>query len=257
MTEPLLAINNLQVSVGDKTILRGIDLSINPGEIHVIMGPNGSGKSTLALSLLGHPSYMVTEGSIQLKGVDITNTSVDERARMGMFLSFQYPTALPGVSVGNFLRLAYDATTTSKKQPFRALLYSEMEKLAIDKQFAARYMNDGFSGGEKKRFEMLQMQLLQPDLAVIDEVDSGLDIDALQLVSRTLNNYMNKKRGMLIITHYDRILEHVQANVVHVMQAGKIVRSGDKSLSQHLEKYGYNKMTDELEMMNNESSTNF
>ena len=209
MTEPLFQIEDLHVSVEGKEIVKGLNLAVGRGEVHAIMGPNASGKSTLANAIMGHPRYQVTKGRVLFKGEDVTALSPDERARRGLFLAFQYPRAIPGVTMVNFLRSALRAVRGSDVpvREFRAMLRETMAMLKIDEDFARRYINDGFSGGEMKRAEVLQMGILQPDMAILDETDSGLDIDALRTVAEGVNSLMNEDRGMLVITHYQRILE--------------------------------------------------
>ena len=243
MSEPkgnLLEISNLHVSVEGTPIIHGLDLVIQLGEIHAIMGRNGSGKSTLANVLMGHPAYEITEGNVLFFGHDITELSVDERARAGMFLSFQYPMTIPGVQVGNFLRKSVSAVTGDKisAKDFRLDLKQKMSQLQIDRTFLSRYVNDGFSGGEKKRMEILQMLMLNPKLAILDETDSGLDVDALRLVSDGIN-MATKDAGCLLITHYQRLLDLVKPDVVHVMIDGKIVKTGDAKLALEVENKGY------------------
>lgn len=243
---PLLTIEDLQVSVEGKRILKGVSLEIRPGEIHALMGPNGSGKSTLAFTLMGHPNYQVEGGKVLFQGEDLLALKPDERARRGLFLAFQYPSAVPGVSVANFLRLALKALRgngdSGKSIPlsqFRKLLREKMNLLKIDPSFAARYLNDGFSGGEKKQLEMLQLAVLQPGLAVLDEIDSGLDIDALRTVSDGVNRMAGPDLAMLIITHYQRILNYIQPHFVHVFMEGRIALSGGPDLARQLEAKGY------------------
>ena len=245
-TNPTLEVQNLHVSVEGKAILRGLSLSVKKGEIHAIMGPNGSGKSTLANALLGHPKYDVTEGRILFHGEDVLELTADERARKGLFLAFQYPTAIPGVSVANFLRLALTARRKElgieKPLPpkeFRALMKEKMALLKMDEAFAGRYINDGFSGGEKKRAEILQMAVLRPEIAVLDETDSGLDIDALRVVSEGVNALAGPELGVLLITHYQRILNYIKPHFVHVLVDGRIVKSGGPELAHELEAQGY------------------
>jgi Fe-S cluster assembly ATP-binding protein len=230
--------------VEEREILKGIDLVVNKGEVHAIMGPNGSGKSTLASTLLGHPFYTITEGEILLNGENVSELAPDERAKLGMFLAFQYPHAVPGVTVANFLRTAVNSVrgqNGSKVSPreFRAELRKQMALLKMDDSFAARYINEGFSGGEKKRAEILQMAMLQPQLAIMDETDSGLDIDALRIVADGVNNLLGPGLGVLLITHYQRLLNYITPDRVHVMVAGKIVESGGAELALELEKSGY------------------
>lgn len=240
MTEVLLKVENLHVSVGDTPIIQGINLEINRGEIHAIMGRNGSGKSTLANVIMGHPAYEITSGSVHYKGQNITEMEVFERARAGMFLSFQYPAAIPGVQVGTFLRKSVASVRGDAPSPreFRNELNNAMKQLDMDKSFLSRYVNDGFSGGEKKRLEILQMLLLRPDLALLDETDSGLDIDALRIVSEGINA-VAQNTGCLIITHYQRLLDLVKPDIVHVLIDGKIVQSGGPELAMKLENEGY------------------
>jgi Fe-S cluster assembly ATP-binding protein len=246
--QPLLAIKNLHVKVEEKEILKGVDLTVNAGEIHAIMGRNGSGKSTLSYTLMGHPRYHVTEGSILFKGEDITEMTPDQRARLGLALAFQYPVAIPGVSVSNFLRASVKAVR-GKEIPvkeFRQELKGQMKKLGVKDEFLSRYVNDGFSGGEKKRLEILQLALLQPSVAVLDETDSGLDIDALKTVAEGINELATKDRAIVLITHYQRILNYVEPQFVHVFQDGRIIKSGSGELSKELEARGYEWVTEEL-----------
>lgn len=244
MTTPLLRIENLHARTGDREILRGLSLTINPGEVHAIMGPNGSGKSTLAKVLAGHPGYTVTAGRVEYRGVDLLALEPDERARQGVFLAFQYPSEIPGVSILNFLRTAFNARR-EKDMPvveFRKHLYAKMDLLEMDHGFATRFVNDGFSGGEKKRNEILQMAVLEPKLAVLDETDSGLDIDALRIVAEGVNTIRAQaaeKPGVLVITHYNRILHYLRPGFVHVLAGGQLVRSGGPELATELETRGY------------------
>jgi Fe-S cluster assembly ATP-binding protein len=236
-----LVIQDLHVSVEGREILKGVNLTIPTGEVHALMGPNGSGKSTLAYTLMGHPKYEVTQGQIIFRGEDIRDLEPDERARRGIFLAFQYPTSIPGVSMGNFLRLALKSVT-GKEMPvlqFRKLVQDKMKLLKMEDAFLSRYVNDGFSGGEKKRAEILQMALLQPQIAIMDETDSGLDIDALRTVSEGINALRSPNLGVLIITHYQRILNYIQPDYVHVLLDGRIVRSGGNELVEALEARGY------------------
>jgi Fe-S cluster assembly ATP-binding protein len=226
--------------------LKGLSLAVSKGEIHALMGPNGSGKSTLANALMGNPKYEITAGSILLNGTDILELSADERGRKGLFLAFQYPTAIPGVSVANFLRMALTARRKEmgieKPLPpkeFRALVMEKMALLKMDDSFAGRYINDGFSGGEKKRAEILQMAVLQPEIAILDETDSGLDIDALRIVSEGVNALSGPNLGVLLITHYQRILNYIKPQFVHVLVDGRIVKSGGPELAHELEAQGY------------------
>jgi len=242
-----LKIKNLHVSIEDKEILKGVDLIINKGEVHTIMGPNGTGKSTLAYALMGHPAYTVTEGEVLLNGENILEMEADERSRKGIFLAFQYPVAIPGVTVANFLRTALNSRRKAVNPEdkgisiveFRKLLKEKMNLLKMDVSFAGRYLNDGFSGGEKKRAEVLQMATLLPQIAILDETDSGLDIDALRIVSEGVNTLRGPELGVLLITHYQRILNYIKPDFVHVMLGGKIVESGGPDLALHLEEHGY------------------
>ncbi len=243
----VFAIKELHVSVEGKEILKGVDLAIKRGEVHALMGPNGSGKSTLANALMGHPLYEVTHGRVLFKGADILGLTPDERARRGLFLAFQYPTAIPGVTMVNFLRSALKAVRGEEVpvRDFRHLLKETMELLKMDESFARRYVNDGFSGGEKKRAEVLQLGILKPEMAVLDETDSGLDIDALRTVSEGINALSGPNLGMLLITHYQRILNYIKPDFVHVLFAGRIVKSGGSELAQELEAKGYDWITKE------------
>lgn len=242
-----LEIRNLHVSVGGKAILKGVDLTVRRGEVHALMGPNGTGKSTLAYALMGHPGYEVTEGEVLFKGQNLLELEPDERARLGLFLAFQYPVAIPGVSVANFLRTAINARRRAldpddkgiSVPEFRKLLKAKLDLLQMPHDFAGRYLNDGFSGGEKKRAEILQMATLGPEIAILDETDSGLDIDALRIVASGVNALAGPDLGVLIITHYQRILNYVTPHVVHVMLGGRIVESGGADLALHLEEHGY------------------
>ena len=242
-----LVIRDLKVSIEGKEILKGVDLTLPQGEVHAIMGPNGTGKSTLAYTLMGHPSYEVTGGEVLYDDQNILELAPDERSRLGIFLAFQYPVAIPGVTVANFLRTAVNsrrraANPDDKGVPipeFRKMLKSKMEMLKVDPAFAGRYLNDGFSGGEKKRAEILQMATLEPKIAILDETDSGLDIDALRIVSEGVNALRGPGLGVLVITHYQRILNYIKPDVVHVMMDGRIVESGGPDLALHLEEHGY------------------
>lgn len=242
MTEaPLLEIDALRASVAGKEILTGLNLTVRPGEVHAIMGPNGSGKSTLANTLMGNPRYTATGGEVRFLGQALDGMLPDERARRGLFLAFQYPVAVPGVTVVNFLRQAVNAVRGEEVpvREFRQELFAKMELLKVDRDFARRYLNDGFSGGEKKRAEMLQMAMLQPRMAVLDETDSGLDIDALRTVADGVNALMNENMGLLLITHYQRLLNYIKPQFVHVLIDGRIVRSGGPELAEELEASGY------------------
>ncbi len=245
-----LEIRDLHVSVSDKEILRGVTLTINQGEIHALMGPNGSGKSTLAYALTGHPGYQVTRGEVIYKGKNILELPADERSKLGLFLAFQYPVAIPGVSVANFLRTAINARRRTDGDgngkpkgisipEFRKLLREKMKMLNVDEAFAGRYLNDGFSGGEKKRVEILQMAVLEPKMAILDETDSGLNIDALRLVSEGVNRLAGPEMGILVITHYQRLLNYIKPQFVHVLLSGRIVESGGPELALALEEKGY------------------
>ncbi len=261
MTDPdqQLVIRGLRVAPlanPEREILQGIDLSVGKGEVHAIMGPNGSGKTTLAYALMGHPAYVVTGGSVHWKGRDILKLSPDKRARLGLFLAFQYPTAIPGLSVASFLRSALNAKLQGiDKNPeidptdptrggismgdFRKKIREKFALLKMDEKFATRYVNEGFSGGEKKRLEMLQMAVLEPEMAILDETDSGLDIDALRVVAESVNAMLNPELGVLLITHYQRLLNYITPDVVHVLAAGRVVKSGGADLALRLEDEGY------------------
>lgn len=243
-----LEIRNLHVSVEGKEILKGINLAIGKGEIHAVMGPNGSGKSTLANTILGHPHYEVTQGEILFKGQDFTHLKPDERARAGLFLAFQYPHSVPGVTVANFLRSALNAKRKASMNgdfkpvgipEFRKLMRDKMAMLQLDDSFATRYLNDGFSGGEKKRAEILQMAILQPEIAILDETDSGLDIDGVRIVSEGVNSLAGPDLGIVIITHYQRILNYIKPDFVHVLVKGRIAVEGGPELALKLEDQGY------------------
>lgn len=247
---PHFQIEDLHVAVEGKEIVRGLNLEIKGGEVHAIMGPNGTGKSTLASALMGHPAYEVTGGRVTLDGQDILEMSVDERARAGMFLAMQYPAEVSGVSNANFLRTALNARRGEGNElpvlKFHRLLQDKMKQLNIDPSFAERYLNEGFSGGEKKRNEILQMSILEPRIAILDEIDSGLDIDALKIVAESVNNLRSPNIGFLIITHYQRLLQYIVPDHVHVMMQGRIVRSGGKELAEALEAKGYDWLKEEL-----------
>jgi len=239
-----LEIRNLNVNIGDQPILRDFSLTVPKGEVHAIMGPNGTGKSTLAKALAGHPEYEITSGEAFIDGKPILEMEPDERSREGLFLAFQYPIEIPGVSIANFIRAALKARLPEGQEDVNAPayykeLYEAMDTLKIDRKFTARSVNDGFSGGEKKRCEILQMAMLQPKTAVLDETDSGLDIDALKVVANGVNLMRSPERGFLVITHYQRLLEYIVPDVVHVMWEGRIVKSGDKDLALELEEKGY------------------
>jgi Fe-S cluster assembly ATP-binding protein len=243
--KPIIQIENLHVEVEGKEILKGVNLTINVGEVHALMGRNGSGKSTLSYTLMGHPRYKVTKGRVLYHGKDLFEMSVDERARSGIYLALQYPVAIPGVSVSNFVRAAVKARR-GKDIPvkeFRKELKEHMAKLGVVDQFLSRYVNEGFSGGEKKRLEILQMALLKPDFAVLDETDSGLDIDALRTVAEGINALASPTNAMLLITHYQRMLDYVTPQFVHVMHDGEIIKSGGSELAKELEVKGYDFIT--------------
>jgi len=245
----VLQIENLHVAIAGKEILKGVDLTLRQGEVHALMGPNGSGKSTLSYALMGHPNYEVTEGTATLDGVDLLGLEPDERAKAGLFLAFQYPTSIPGVTVANFLRHAVTNVRRPERQEghelipmreFRKELRGEMEDLGMDPEFARRYLNEGFSGGEKKRAEVLQLALLKPAFAILDETDSGLDIDAVRTVSEGVNRVAARAgMGVLVITHYQRILNYIQPQFVHILLGGKVVESGGPELVDLLEREGY------------------
>jgi len=247
-----LVISGLRAAVEGKEILKGIDLTVEPGKVHALMGPNGSGKSTLAFAMTGHPNYTILEGSVQLDGQELLELAPDKRAKAGLFLSFQYPAAIPGVSVANFIRTARMAVRPDDLPPakFRQMIFEKLDVLDMDPAFLSRYVNDGFSGGEKKRLEMLQLAMIQPKYAVLDETDSGLDVDALQSVGRSVNAMREAEggadTGFLIITHYPRILQYIPADAVHIMMDGRIVKSGGPELANVIEREGYDKIRDEV-----------
>ena len=250
-----LVIKNLHVNIEDKEILKGVDLSIKQGEIHAIMGPNGTGKSTLAYTLMGHPSYEVTGGEVWFKDQNVLELAPDERSRLGIFLAFQYPVAIPGVTVANFLRSALNSRRRAENPEdkgvpipeFRKMLKEKMSLLKMDHSFAGRYLNDGFSGGEKKRAEILQMATLRPEIAILDETDSGLDIDALRIVADGVNALMSDDMGVMVITHYQRLLNYIKPHFVHIMLDGKVVESGGPDLALHLEEQGYDWVREKYE----------
>ena len=248
-----LLIQNLHVKIGEKEIIRGLTLEVPQGEVHAIMGPNGSGKSTLSKAIGGHPDYTVTQGDVLLNGKSILAMPPDERSRAGLFLAFQYPMEIPGVSNANFLRAALNARQKDGEEieatEFYAQMYAEMDKLEIPRTFTARSVNEGFSGGEKKRNEILQMAMLKPDYAILDETDSGLDIDALRIVSAGVNALRGPNLGILLITHYQRLLDYIVPDVIHVMVEGRIVKSGKKELAIELEERGYDFIKEELESL--------
>ncbi len=244
---PTLVIEGLHAAINGQEILHGINLSLNKGEVHAIMGPNGSGKSTLAYALMGHPTYEVTQGRVLFKGEDLLEMEPDERAKAGLFLAFQYPTSIPGINMGNFLRLAVKARFGEQRaRQFRKLLTEKLQLLKMDRSFMRRYLNDGFSGGEKKRSEILQMALLEPEFAILDETDSGLDIDALRVVADGVNAQMSPDLGVLVITHYQRLLNYIEPDFVHVLLGGHLVRSGGPELALYLEEHGYDPLIKEV-----------
>ena len=250
---PDLQIRNLHVNADDKNILKGLDLEVSKGEVHALMGPNGSGKSTLANAIMGHPALDVTDGEIVFEGDDITEASPEDRSRAGLFLAFQYPVAIPGVTVAKYLRMALNAHREARGEPqislkdFRRQTEEAMELVNIPREFSSRYLNDGFSGGEKKRMEVLQLAMLRPRIAVLDETDSGLDIDALRVVAEGVNKFSGPDMGVLIITHYQRILHLVEPDFVHVMFDGRIVKDGGPELVTELEEKGYGWIREEVE----------
>ncbi|MDG2432535.1 Fe-S cluster assembly ATPase SufC [Flavobacterium sp.] len=249
----MLSIKNLHASIGDKEILKGINLEVNAGEVHAIMGPNGAGKSTLASIVAGNENYEVTSGEIILDGEDLSELAPEERAHQGVFLSFQYPVEIPGVSVTNFIRTAINETRKAKGQDempaneMLKLIREKSELLEIDRKFLSRSLNEGFSGGEKKRNEIFQMAMLEPKIAILDETDSGLDIDALRIVANGVNKLKSNKNAVVVITHYQRLLDYIVPDFVHVLLNGKIVKSGDASLALELEEKGYDWIKQEQE----------
>jgi Fe-S cluster assembly ATP-binding protein len=248
-------INDLHISIEGKEILKGVNLTVDKGQVHALMGPNGTGKSTLAYALMGHPAYEITRGEVWFKGVNILELEPDERSHIGIFLAFQYPVAIPGVSLANFLRAAINAKRKYSNPEdkgiaipeFRRMLKEKMDLLQMDHAFAGRYLNDGFSGGEKKRAEVLQMATLKPEIAIMDETDSGLDIDALRIVSEGVNVLRGPDLGVLVITHYQRILNYIKPEFVHILLDGKIVESGGPDLALHLEEHGYDWLRERVE----------
>ena len=250
----LLEIKDLHIAIGDKAIVKGFNLTIKQGEVHAIMGPNGTGKSTLAKAIAGHPDYSITSGDVLIDGKSILAMEPDERARSGVFLAFQYPSEIPGVSIANFLRAAVQARMAEGEEldasGYYKRLYAKMDLLKIDRKFTSRSVNDGFSGGEKKRCEILQMAMLEPKFALMDETDSGLDIDALRIVADGVNTMRGPNLGVLLITHYQRLLDYIVPDHVHVMWDGYLVKSGDKSLALELEAKGYDWVKKELAAAN-------
>ena len=248
INEKLFEFTDVHVTVEDKEVVKGVSLTIKPGEVHAIMGKNGSGKSSLSNALAGHPAYQISSGKVTLDGQDLLEMASDERSRAGLFLAFQYPVAIPGVTVANFMRTALQAHRGKEADmtDFRKLFRSEMKALGVDPSFATRYLNDGFSGGEKKRIEILQMSILNPKMAILDETDSGLDIDALKTVSEGINRYHNDQNSVLLVTHYQRLLNYIKPDYVHVMMDGKLVKSGGPDLALKLEDQGYEWVENEL-----------
>ncbi len=252
MSERGLRISGLTASVEGTEILKGIDLVVPPGSVQALMGPNGSGKSTLAFSIAGHPSYAISGGSVKVDGEEMLGVAPDKRAKAGLFLSFQYPAAIPGVSVANFIRTARQAVKPDDLTPskFRAMIFEKLDVLDMDAAFLSRYVNDGFSGGEKKRLEMLQLAMLAPKYAILDETDSGLDVDALKAVGASVNalreSDAGREIGFLIITHYPRILQYINADAVHIMMDGRVVKSGGPELANVIEREGYDKIREEV-----------
>jgi Fe-S cluster assembly ATP-binding protein len=245
-----LEINDLHATIAEQEIIRGLTLTVPQGEVHAIMGPNGSGKSTLAKVIAGHPDYTVTSGSVLMDGANVLALAPDERARQGLFMAFQYPSEIPGVTIANFLRAAVQARLPEGEEleatDYYAELYEKMDLLEMDRSFTSRSVNEGFSGGEKKRNEILQLAMLRPKYAVLDETDSGLDIDALKIVANGVNSLRGPNLGVLLITHYQRLLDYIVPDYVHVMMQGRIVRSGGKSLALELEEKGYDWVRDEI-----------
>lgn len=243
-----LIIKDLHVEVGEKEILKGIDLTVNTGEVHAIMGPNGNGKSTLLSAIMGHPKYKVTQGSIELDGQDVLSMEVDQRSRAGLFLGMQYPQEIPGVTNSDFLKAAMNARLEKPVSLFKFIrtLDKNIEELDMDENLAHRYLNEGFSGGEKKRNEILQLLMLEPTFAILDEIDSGLDIDALKVVAKGVNSMRGEKFGALIITHYQRLLDYITPDVVHIMMDGRVVKTGGAELAKRLETEGYVNIAEEL-----------
>lgn len=241
MSNKMLSIQNLQAAVGDKTILKGLNLEVGKGEVHVIMGPNGAGKSTLANILMGHPKYELLKGDIVFEGTNINDLKANERAKLGMFLSFQYPEEIPGITVENFLRSSKTAINNGpiKLVEFRRSLKEKMKLLDMKEEYATRFLNEGFSGGEKKKSEILQLLMLEPKLAILDETDSGLDVDAVRIVAAGVKQYMNSERSAIIITHHSSILEYLAPDYVHILLGGSIVHSGDFSLVEQIAKDGF------------------
>jgi Fe-S cluster assembly ATP-binding protein len=249
-----LEIKDLNISIGDKPIVNGLNLTVNRGEVHAVMGPNGTGKSTLAKAIAGHPDYTITSGDVLVDGASILPMEPDERARAGVFLAFQYPSEIPGVSIANFIRAALQSRLPEGEEleatTYYKNLYAKMDALKIDRKFTSRSVNEGFSGGEKKRCEILQMAMLEPTYAIMDETDSGLDIDAMKVVAEGVNALRGPKLGILLITHYQRLLDYIVPDYVHVMWDGRIVKSGNKSLALELEAKGYDWVKQEFATAN-------
>ena len=249
LNSPMLEVKDLRVSINDNEILKSLNLVIKPGEIHAIMGPNGSGKSTFSKVLAGHPAYSVLNGSILFKGLDIINLEPEERSHLGIFLAFQYPIEIPGVSNEDFLRLAYNSKQKVYNKPeidpieFLTIINKKLKLVNMSPKFLSRNVNEGFSGGEKKRNEILQMILLDSEISILDETDSGLDIDALRIISTGINNFMNENKSIVLITHYQRLLDYINPTYVHVMQDGKIIKTGSADLAKELENKGYEWLT--------------
>lgn len=252
MSDKLLSVNNLNAKVGDKPILNGLNLELGKGEIHVIMGPNGAGKSTLANILMGHPKYEITEGDIYFEGTRINGMKVNDRAKLGMFLSFQYPEEIPGITLENFLRSSKMAITNTplKLMEFRKALKEKMKLLEMKAEYTSRYVNEGFSGGEKKKSEILQLLMLEPKLAILDETDSGLDVDAVKIVANGVKQYMNPERSAIIITHHRSLLEYLTPDHVHILIDGKIIHSGGHVLAEHIIKSGFDAFKQEEAAIN-------
>lgn len=248
MNKKLLSIQNLRVNIEDKEILKGLDLDIGPGEIHIIMGPNGGGKSTLAYTLMGHPKYEITDGEIKLEDKIINDLSPDKKAKKGIFLSFQYPEEIPGVTVEEFLRTAKTSITGELQKiiPFKKLLKKKMELLEMKEEYASRYLNLGFSGGEKKKNEILQMSILEPKLAILDETDSGLDVDAIRIVAHGVKRLHNDNNSVLVITHYNKLLDYLNPDYVHILLDGKIVKTGGIELAREIDEKGYENIKQEF-----------
>lgn len=241
MKKNLLSIDKLKVNIDDQNILKGVDLNINEGEIHIIMGPNGSGKSTLAYTLMGHPKYEIMDGKIEFEGEIINDFKTDERARKGIFLSFQYPEEIPGVTVEDFLRTAKTSVSGEPQgiMAFKKLLKEKMDLLEIKDEYASRYLNLGFSGGEKKKNEILQMSILDPKLAILDETDSGLDVDAIRIVAEGVKRIKDNKKSILVITHYNKLLDYLEPDYIHILLDGKIVKTGGMELANEIDEKGY------------------